>query len=152
LNPFRKADFSKVDTVIDALYYSISFDESREPYWSLLESLFVDKARLVHSRENNYVSMELEQFISNFMKEFRLGTYKTFKETELHRITETYGNICHVFSTFQAVYTTGDGTGETRGINSIQLVFEDHRWWITSILWFDEDTKRLIPASYLPRN
>jgi hypothetical protein len=152
MNPFKKADFGKVDTVIEALYYSISFDENREPYWSLLESLFIDKARLVHSVEKSYVSMELEEFISNFMKEFRLGTYKTFKESELHRISESCGNIFHIFSTFQAVYTTGEGTGETRGINSIQLVFEDNRWWITSILWFDEDSKRLIPARYLPRN
>jgi hypothetical protein len=152
LNPFRKADFSKVVVVLDALYYSISFDEGKQPYWSLLESLFIEKARLVHARGDDYVTMELEEFISSFMKQHRMGAYKSFHETELNRVDENYGSIHHAFSTYQARFTTDDGKGEARGINSIQLVFEDNRWWITSLIWIDEDKNSPVPARYLPGN
>jgi hypothetical protein len=149
LNPFRKADFSKVEVVIDALYYAISFDEGKQPYWSLLESLFIEKARLVHARGGSYVTMELEEFITSFMKQHRMGAYKSFHETELHRVDENYGSIHQAFSTYQTRYTSEEGEGEARGINSIQLVFEDERWWISSMLWFDEDDDSPIPARYL---
>jgi hypothetical protein len=149
LNPFSKADFSNVEVVIDALYYSISFDEGKQPYWSLLESLFIENARLVHSRGGSYVTMELEEFITSFMKQHRMGAYKSFRETELHRVDENYGSIHQAFSTYQTRYTTDEGEGQARGINSIQLVFEDDRWWITSMLWCDEDQGRPIPARYL---
>jgi hypothetical protein len=37
-----------------------------------------------------------------------------------------------------------------RGINSIQMVRKDGRWWITSIIWDEETGAGPVPAKYLP--
>ena len=37
-----------------------------------------------------------------------------------------------------------------RGINSIQLVEQDGRWWVVSILWQDERFGDAVPPQYLP--
>ena len=37
-----------------------------------------------------------------------------------------------------------------RGVNSIQLVRQDGRWWVVTILWDVERPDQPIPPPYLP--
>jgi len=39
-----------------------------------------------------------------------------------------------------------------RGINSIQLLNDDNRWWIINIYWTQESEENPIPDMYLPKN
>jgi hypothetical protein len=36
-----------------------------------------------------------------------------------------------------------------RGINSIQLFYDGHRWWIVSIYWQHESPQHPVPENYL---
>jgi hypothetical protein len=38
-----------------------------------------------------------------------------------------------------------------RGINSIQLLYDDSRWWIVTVYWQHESPEDPIPEKYLKR-
>lgn len=81
----------------------------------------------------------------------RSGGVRTtpFYEWEIHRVTETFGNVTHLWST----YVTSDEEGgrpQSRGINSIQLYFDGDRWWVTSWIFDSERDGNSIPDKYLP--
>ena len=72
-----------------------------------------------------------------------------FDEREIHRVTERFGNIAHVFSTYETRRSAG-GPLMGRGINSIELFWDGKRWWIASAIWDDERPGSPIPKEYLP--
>ncbi len=95
--------------------------------------------------------MSIEEFISwadRYLEEG--GFYSTgFHETDVCRVTETYGRIAHVFSTYESRFTPDNPIAFNRGANSIQLVWDEGRWWVTSIIWDMESDDNPIPARYL---
>ncbi|MBO6793924.1 MAG: hypothetical protein JJ895_08440 [Balneolaceae bacterium] len=52
-----------------------------------------------------------------------------FFESEIGQQVEQFGNIAHVFSTYDS-RRTAEGEVFMRGINSIQLFNDGNRWWI----------------------
>ncbi len=71
-----------------------------------------------------------------------------FFETEIGRRSEAFGNIIHVFSTYQSKRAP-DQEPFSRGINSIQLIDDGERFWIVTIMWDSERQENAIPAKYL---
>jgi len=74
-----------------------------------------------------------------------------FFEKEIHRVTNTFGNITQVFSTYESFKSEADQAPFMRGINSIQLLNDGERWWIINIYWMQESDSNPIPKEYLPR-
>jgi hypothetical protein len=70
-------------------------------------------------------------------------------EREIHRVTQRFGSIAHVWSTY-VTSNTPNGAPVDRGISSIQLYFDGSRWWITG--WTDEGERpgNPMPAAFLP--
>jgi hypothetical protein len=62
---------------------------------------------------------------------------------------EQFGQIAHVWSTYESRRDPSDPEPFMRGINSIQLFDDGKRWWILSIYWQHESSKHSIPAKYL---
>jgi hypothetical protein len=62
-------------------------------------------------------------------------------------VVHQYGDIAMAFTT----YAKGPHTPRAvqgRGINTVQLVRKDGRWWLASIAWDEENTAGPIPAMY----
>jgi len=57
-----------------------------------------------------------------------------FFEYETEREVQQYGGVAHVLSTYESRYTE-DGPVIGGGKNSIQLVHDGTRWWITAAAW-----------------
>ena len=73
-----------------------------------------------------------------------------FYEVETHRIIEEFGNLAHVWSTFEMRYSP-DGPAFDRGISSVSLYHDKDRWWVAS--WSTQnETDDPLPAVYLPDN
>lgn len=72
-----------------------------------------------------------------------------FYETEIHRLTERYGAMAHVWSTYEC-RASKDGPVTDRGINSLELFWDGARWWIACAVWSDGTPERPIPSRYLP--
>jgi hypothetical protein len=151
--PARPADVASIESTIGALYDVISGRPGQNRDWDRFRSLFTDGARLIVGAPSPdgrvpSRSMTVEEYVvaaDPFLK--RDG----FWEREITRRVERYGNVAHVFSTYESRVKTADAPPFSRGINSIQLVTNGQRWWVVTILWDFERPGNPIPAEYLPR-
>ena len=58
-----------------------------------------------------------------------------FWEREIARRVDRYGNVAHVFSTYESRVNSPDTAPFSRGIKRIQLVTNGERWWVVTIVW-----------------
>ncbi|MEW6737269.1 MAG: hypothetical protein AB1489_38650 [Acidobacteriota bacterium] len=144
-------DVASMDAVIAALYDVISGPAGKKRDWGRMRSLFIPGAQLIAcgKRPNGefvYRVMDVEGYISSS------GNYletNGFFEREVARRGETFGNIAHVFSTYEARQRTEDAKPFMRGINNIQLMNDGKRWWIVSVYWQAESADNPLPEKYL---
>jgi hypothetical protein len=74
---------------------------------------------------------------------------ESFYEHQIKYSSEVYGNIAHLWSTYE-IRPTPDGKAEMRGINSIQAIFNGTEWKAVEIVWQAETADATIPSKYLP--
>lgn len=148
----QDADVKTIDGMIAALYEVISGAKGEKRNWDRFRSLMKPTTRMnaVATRPDGkqvFVSMTPEDYIK------RNGPYlvgQGFFEEEIGRKTERFGNIAQIFSTYTSRHTKG-GKVFMRGINSIQLSYENGRWWLVNILWNSETKELPIPAKYIDK-
>ncbi len=147
----READVASADAIVAALYDVISGKAGQARDWNRLRSLFIADGKLmaVGPRQTGGFglrNMTIEDYISRAGKTFNeVG----FFEREVARSSDTYGQIVHLFSTYESRHAPEDAQPFQRGINSIQLYHDGARWWIVNVLWRAEDAKLPLPAQYL---
>lgn len=143
-----------LDATIENLYGVISGPAGEKRNWELFHYLFKPEAKLIPSGANKegeigcrYLSPEgYQESSGKWLEE------NGFFEKEIYRLTETFGNVTHVFSTYEAYRTQEDEAPFMRGINSIQLLHDGNRWWIINIYWTGETKDNVIPEKYLEKN
>jgi hypothetical protein len=145
------ADVQSVDSILAALYDVISGPAGQHRDWNRFRSLFVPDARLIPVRRSKtdnsadvvpYTPAQYQERATPLLEQ-------GFFERGIHNTTESFGDIVHVFSTYES-RKTKDGAPFQRGINSIQLLKDGNRYWIVTILWDGESPTNPIPAKYLP--
>jgi hypothetical protein len=140
---------SSIDTLVAALYESITFPEGEEPDMERFKSLFIPNAPFIRITPDGPNTMDLESFVSSFKERVNSHVLKSFYEAEISRTTQSFGSIAHVFSTYNKGMNTTDPGSLGRGINSIQLFNDGERWWACGITWEDERDDNPIPEKYL---
>ena len=146
----RPEDVSSPSAIIKAMYDTIS-GPAGPRNWYRERSLFVEGARLIPigkraHREGEFEVMGLDEWIEDAEQFFEKSD---FYETEIMRQDFRYGNLMQVFSTYEAKNSL-DGPPIARGINSIQLVHKEDRWWIVTVMWDYETRENPIPEEFLP--
>jgi hypothetical protein len=147
----RAEDVATIDAILDALYDVISGPVGVERDWDRMRSLFVPGARLVPTGRTpdgayQHAVLSVEDYITRAGPQLeRLG----FREHEIARVLERFGNIAHVFSTYEG-FVESSPEPFVRGINSIQLWNDGTRWWIITIFWEPENPDNPLPPRYLP--
>ncbi|MBO6505514.1 MAG: hypothetical protein JJ850_08645 [Kordiimonadaceae bacterium] len=137
-----------LDSTITTLYAVISGDKGVERDWDLFRYLFKPGARLIPSGKNaeGAVGMTVlspEEYIER-SGPFLVGN--GFHEVEIGRRVDEFGTIAQVFSTYAAKRSLDDAEPFMRGINSIQLLKDNDRWWVVSIFWMAETEEFPLPA------
>jgi hypothetical protein len=150
-NPANPADVASIDAILGALYDVISGPAGQQRNWDRMRSLFVPNARLIPTgRRQDGVRRitvwTVDEYITTVGPQLERGG---FFEREIARRTERYGNVVHVFSTYDSRRAASDPQPFARGINSIQLWFDDKRWWVVTIFWEGERPDNPIPEKYL---
>jgi hypothetical protein len=74
-----------------------------------------------------------------------------FAERGVANRVEAFGNIAHVWSTYESRHSFSDPQPFARGINSISLIKDGDRYWVVQILWDSERPGSPIPEKYLPK-
>ncbi len=146
------ADVSSLDAIMKAVYDSISGDANEKRNWDRFRTLFYKDARLIPTGRiaNSDIvganALTPEDYIKRVEPFF---AKEGFHEREVARTVETYGNIAHVFSTYEAFKAKSDKKPFMRGINSFQLLNDGKRWWVVTIFWQAESPDNQIPKKYL---
>lgn len=141
-----------LDSTLETLYAVISGEKGAKRNWQLFKYLFKPDAKLIPSGKNSE-GMHLVSYLSpnDYIKKSEKWLEEQgFFEKEVHRSINTFGNIAHVFSTYEAYNSHTDEVPFMRGINSIQLLNDEERWWIVNIYWNQETEHTPIPEVYLP--
>lgn len=144
------AEVASVDSIIAALYDVISGPAGKRD-WDRFRSLFIPGARLIATgvRPTNEVVSRVMTAEDYAQRNGPFFEKSGFFEREAARRTETFGNIAHVFSTYESRHARDDAKPFQRGINSIQLMNDGKRWWIVTVFWQGEDEKHPLPEKYL---
>ncbi|MEO6595440.1 MAG: PstS family phosphate ABC transporter substrate-binding protein [Planctomycetota bacterium] len=145
------ADVASPGAVVEALYATISGAAGQARDWRRLRSLFAAEGRLVamvKARDAGTRAMVLT--VDDYVR--RAGPQAErdgFFEQEVARQEQVFGDIAHVFSTYECRRAAADATPFLRGINSIHLVRSDGRWQLLQVLWEQEAEAGPIPAEFL---
>ncbi len=145
-------DVATMDSIVAALYDVISGPAGQKRNWDRFRSLFVPGARLIPTGRNpqtGEVASRVRTPEEYITRSAPLLEQNGFFEREISRRTEQFGNIAHLFSTYESRHKAEDEKPFARGINSIQLMNDGKRWWVVTIFWQGEDDKTPLPAEYL---
>jgi hypothetical protein len=142
-------DVASVDSIIAALYEVISGDPGTARDWDRFRNLFKPETRLMPTRKNQQGELTLQALTpEDYVQMFTTRINTGFFEKELHRVTESYGTVTHVFSTYETKEKK-DGLVTNRGINSIQLFFDGKRYYVINIFWCAESMGFQLPEKYV---
>src|SRR5205807_6267219 len=135
----NRADVATIDSMVAALYDVISGPPGARN-WDRFRSLFIPGARLIPTsrRPTGEVGSRVLSPDDYVQRSAPLIEKNGFFEREISRRAEQFGNIAHIFSTYESRHAK-DAQPFQRGINSIQLMNDGKRWWIVTIFWQGED-------------
>ena len=139
------SDVESVDAIIKAYYNVISgpagyeYDARRD---ASLHAPLAIISRLSAAGLDNRHDLAVEQGTVPSVYE------EGFFEVEINRIVERYGNMAHVWSTYE-VRSSPAGNATALGLNSISLYRDSGRWWIASWSTQLADDDNPLPDRYL---
>ena len=154
----KPEDVKSPDAILNAVYDVISGGKGQARDWNRMRSLFLPDARLIPAISvpptaeqpahvdaimltiNGYIARSSARMIAN-----------GFFEHSIHNETEQFGNIFHIWSTYDSRDNADDPKPFARGINSFQLLNDGKRYWIVNIFWDAESPDHPIPRKYLPK-
>jgi hypothetical protein len=141
-----KEDVSSMDNILAAMYDVISGPAGARD-WNRFRNLYHEKAYMgaIYNKPDGtmgYRTFTPEEYIvrsTPFMNE------KSFHEKELGREIMKFKDLVCVFSAYE--FVTPDK--KQKGINSVQLIFSDNRWWIACVIWEEESMGNPLPEFIL---
>lgn len=146
------ADVESTEAILTALYDVISGPGDQERNWDRFRSLFLPNARLIFTQttssgEERLHQMTVEDFIRIVTPVYRRP--EGFWERDIGHRIDRFGNVAHVFTAYETRRDAADGPVVARGINSVQLVRHEGRWWVANLVWDSERPGNPIPPEYL---
>ncbi len=152
------SDVDTVDHLVASLYDVISGAAGKPRDWERFRSLFLPDGRLgvirpespatkdAPARKGDAIFLTPEMYVQRDDPYFK--THGFFERSIANRVEE-FGNLVNVWSTYESRNAENDSQPFTRGINSIQIVHAQGRFWVASILWDDERSGLTLPDKYL---
>ena len=147
----RPEDVGSIDGMIKAWYDIVTVPKGSRPDWARDHSLYTPETRFLSVGQDKNGKLRGTIF-DHVMYASGAGTgieEKGFYESEIHRVTQRFGQTVHVMSTYES-RRTKDGPVFARGVNSIELFNDGSRWWITYAQWDEERPGNPIPKELLP--
>ena len=131
-----QSDVSTLDGILHALYDVLSGPAKQPRDWERYRTLFIDGARLlvvvaVPGEKPHVRQLTLDDYIRRVEPIFAV---ENFWERETTRQSETVGRVAHVLSRYESLRDP-NGPAFEHGANSMQLFYDDSRWWVVSIMW-----------------
>jgi len=139
-----------LDSTIKTLYSVISGEKGEARDWELFRYLFRPEAKLIPTGTNKQ-GIHVARYMSPQDYINTSGKWLVdngFFEKEIARSVHKFGNIAQVFTTYEAYRSEADKKPFMTGINSIQLLYDNNRWWIINIYWQQANKRNPIPEAF----
>lgn len=152
------SDVDSVEHLVASLYDVISGPAGKPRDWARFRSLFLPDGRLgviraeapatadQPARKSDAAFLTPDMYVERDEPYFKAHGF--FERSIANRVEE-FGNLVQVWSTYESRHMADDPTPFTRGINSLQIVHAQGRYWIANITWDDERTGLTLPEKYL---
>jgi hypothetical protein len=150
----KAEDVQSIESLLAATYDVISGPAGKKRDWDRFRSLFYPGARLIPTGKRPGETEVRSRVLTpeDYVQRSSAGLEKEgFFERGVSNKVDRYGNIAHVFSTYESRHNSDDAKPFQRGINSFQMVFDGKRWWVMTILWQGETPETPIPEEYLKK-
>ncbi|CAM3302622.1 hypothetical protein [Aequorivita lipolytica] len=121
-------DVKTIATIIDA-YYAVISGASEDP-WQFERDNYLHSDTAVITRLDDNGKVDSHTLEAEYIPLLLLPK-EDFYEKELKRKVSQFGNMAQVWSAYE-VRTKPEIASNIRGLNSIQLHFENGRWFIDS--------------------
>jgi hypothetical protein len=140
-------DVKSVDAIIKA-YYDVNSGSSSDP-WEFERDTYTHSknAQIIFLDENGKADLVKLEVLQNH---FRMSERKDFYEKELKRKVSQFGNIVQVWSAYEMRDEPETSTNK-RALVSIQLHYEQGRWWIDGWTNQNETDKNSIVTTFLTK-
>ena len=140
-------DLTSIESIIRAVYFSISGAAGAPRDWAMDKLLFHPAARLMPTRPlpdggSAVEVLDVDGYAASRSPIFEVND---FYEVEIARRELRFGNVATVLSAYES-RRTPDGRPFLRGLNSFQFWWDGTRWWIMSVLWDNEREGVVLPA------
>jgi hypothetical protein len=146
--------YQTIEGIMTELYASVTRPPGQAFQWQRLRAIMLPGAQMLpQPRQTQGQSrlMSVDSFIAWIDNGWRgvIGTERDqgFYERQTNLVVDQYGDIAQAFTTYEkGPYQPRQVQG--RGINAVQLVRRDGRWWILSITWDEENVAGPLPTRY----
>ncbi|MXV50135.1 DUF4440 domain-containing protein [Pedobacter sp. HMF7647] len=145
----QQGEEQDVGKTIDRFLSYLSFADTASWQIDRLSDVFTEDGKLVANFGRKPLVFTVSQYIESVRRNVKSGQVQTSAETELARKTDVFGKIAQVLSTYELTITGKDGKVVRRGINAIQLIKQDGKWLIASLIWDRENDTLKLPQKYL---
>jgi hypothetical protein len=142
-----KKDVESVDAIINA-YYDVVSGSSTDP-WEFERDKYIHSKNAVITRLDENGKAESHTLEAEYIP-IGLSPKEDFYEKELKRKVSKYGNIAQVWSAFE-IRTDPKTESNIKGLNSIQLHYENGRWYIDSWTCEMESEKNNLVTEFLKK-
>jgi hypothetical protein len=150
-------DYQTVEGVMTELYAAVTRAPGKPFEWNRLRAIMLPNGVMLPQRrqtQNQDRMMSVDSFISWIDRGWKpiIGTPQDqgFFERQTNLVVEQYGDIAHAFTTYEKGPYEPRRV-QARGINSVQLVKREGRWWILAITWDEENSAGPLPERYRGR-
>ena len=151
----RKAmtSYTTINEVIETLYDCISGPPGGQD-WERDREIYHPRSILVRTRIEDGQPVVYPFSFDEFVEATKpMLEGRSFYEIEIGRKTEIFGQIAHVYSTYEARETPEHPKEQFKGVNMIHLWNDGSecsgRWWIMGIIWDNEREGVVLPEDWL---
>jgi hypothetical protein len=128
----------RLDEILRDMYAAVSFPEGSEPDFARIATIFHPQARFTRVTPEGVDYFSLAEFQAFLTEMLDRGVFTAFFERELHRRVILFGAVAHVLSAYEIKAHPASPTALARGINSIQMLWQNWGWQVLSLAWDEE--------------
>jgi len=144
------ASLQTAEGVVRELYRLVCIPVGGETDWDQVRNLFLPAA-VIHLRVSRDASdtFTLDGWIDDFIafNEKARSSERGFEEKIVRLSTTEFRDIAHVLVLYQARMLDWGDRPPSEGVDSIELIRKDGRWWIAAITNDIPDQENPIPAA-----
>lgn len=148
----RPDDVGTLDGLMRAFYETVNIAPTEARQWDRDRTLYVPWIRFIGTSIDRDGKAKVSSWThQQYVEATEPLVARGFKEWEISRRTQRYGNIAHIDSTYAGEAAADGKVDRFRGVNSIEAYFDGARWWISSVMWMSESPNHPIPRVYLQK-